>query len=83
MIQIKKQELSNFYFSSGNWESNINATSKEEALTLLVEELKDSPEAEIGKIIVCVNLDVAVKELTLEEALFFIPIEELVGNFDG
>jgi hypothetical protein len=83
MIQIKNQELSNFYFSSGNWETNINASSKEEALTFLVNELKGSPEVDIGKIIVCVNLDVAVKELTLEEALFFIPIEEIAGSFNG
>jgi hypothetical protein len=83
MIQIKNPELSNFYFSSGNWETNINASSKEEALTFLVNELKGSPEVDIGKIIVCVNLDVAVKELTLEEALFFIPIEEIAGSFNG
>jgi hypothetical protein len=52
-------------------------------LTFLVNELKGSPEVDIGKIIVCVNLDVAVKELTLEEALFFIPIEEIAGSFNG
>ncbi len=81
MIKLNNGENSNFYFSSGDWYTHINAESKESALNALVEELRDRPEVDIGKVVVCVDLKLAVNDLTLEDALFFIPLEKIAEKF--
>ena len=71
-----------FYFQSGNWEGFISADSKESALEELVNEIKLQPNLEVGKVLICLDASRASEDLTLEESLFFIPVEDLLGRFD-
>lgn len=83
MIKIKSSKSSQYYFTSGNWEAFFNADSKESALNNLISEIKSKPELSLGKVLICINLDAAIKDLTLEDSLFFIPIEELIERFES
>lgn len=70
-----------FYFQSGGWEGFISADSKESALDELVISLKNKPNFEIGKVLMCLDVSGASADLTLEDSLFFIPIEEILERF--
>jgi|TARA_B110000495_G_scaffold1151_1_gene817 hypothetical protein len=81
-IRAIKETERFFYFQSGNWEGFISADSKESALDELVKEIKNQPQLEIGKVLICLDASRAATDLTLEESLFFIPVEEVLGRFD-
>ena len=71
-----------FYFQSGGWESFISADSRESALDELIKVLKIKPNTEIGKVLICMDVSKATSDLTLEDSLFFIPIEDVMGRFE-
>ena len=81
-IRAIKNNEKFFYFQSGNWEGFISADSKESALEGLVKEVKLQPDLEVGKVLICLDATRASEDLTLEESLFFIPVEDLLGRFD-
>ncbi len=72
-----------FYFQSGNWEGFFSADSKESALDRLVHDIKSRPNLDIGKVLICLDVSRASADLTLEDSLFFIPVEEIIGRFEG
>jgi len=71
-----------FYFQSGDWESFISADSRESALDELIKILKIKPNTEIGKVLICMDVSKATADLTLEDSLFFIPVEDIMGRFE-
>lgn len=81
-IRLTREDERFFYFQSGGWESFISADSRESALNELIIRLKNKPNLEIGKVLICMDVAKATVDLTLEDALFFIPLEDIIGRFE-
>tara|TARA_B100002019_G_scaffold71248_1_gene61427 strand:- start:20868 stop:21179 length:312 start_codon:yes stop_codon:yes gene_type:complete len=86
---IKSQTSSSvfYYISSGNWSSVVSARSRKDALRQLFNDIIKNPGryGPIGTVIVLMDIDEAMKDLTLESALKFISTEEaleMVGDPD-
>lgn len=84
---IKTQTSSSifYYISSGNWSSMVSARSRKDALRDLFNDIIKNPGryGPIGTVIVLMDIDEAMKDLTLENALKFISTEEaleMVGD---
>lgn len=80
---IKKvNDTNEFYLvSSGDWSTVVLAENKSSALEKVFKGLLNNPKeyGGVGKIVICMNIDQAINELTLEESLKFIPTEEAIG----
>ncbi len=63
-----------YYLTSGNWATVVNASDRSSALKEAFERiLENTAKYQLGPVIICLNVEDAVKELSLEDALKFIP----------
>lgn len=70
-----------FYISTGDWSSVIKADSRESALRVALREAINKPNVHgaIGEIIIVMSICEAMKDLTLENALKFIPMDQALS----
>ena len=73
-----------YYLTSGNWATVVNASDRSSALKEAFESiLSNKSEYNLAPVIICLNIDKTVKELSLEETLKFIPTADAadeIGN---
>ena len=77
MIKTTDDKSKFFYLTSGNWSTVVNADDRSSALRVAFNELLDNKsEYCLGPVIICFDVDVAVRELSLEQSLKFVPTED-------
>jgi glucose-6-phosphate-specific signal transduction histidine kinase len=77
----KNNEKKDFYFvSTGDWSTVTLAENKSCALNQVFEELLNNPQkfGGVGEVVICMNVDQAMRDLSLEDSLKFIPTEEAI-----
>jgi len=85
IVKNQKSQKVFYYISSGSWSTVTKASSKSEALEEVFRDILHRPRdyGAIGSVVVIMDIDEAMKDLTLESALKFISTEEalrLVGD---
>jgi len=83
MIKIDDDKNDFFLISSGNWQKIVNAESKQSAVKQAFEEITEEPERyKLSKIIIIMNIEQTIKELSLENSLKFTSVVE-VADYIG
>jgi hypothetical protein len=83
-MQNRNNREQHFYLSSGDWSTVVRADDRSSALKKGFEELlKDKMGRSISSVIICLNVDATVNDLSLEDSLKFIPTADAadeIGN---
>ena len=85
IVKNQKSPKVFYYISSGNWSTVIKSGSKSEALEEVFRDILNNPSnyGPVGSVVIVMDIDEAMRDLTLESALKFISTEEalrLVGD---
>lgn len=83
MIKLDN-DPSNFYMvASGNWQKIVKALDKRSAIRQAFEEITMEPELyKLSKVIIIMNIDQSIKDLSLEESLKFSSVVDVADYID-
>lgn len=83
MIKTDDDKNDFFLIGSGNWQKIVNADSKQSAVKQAFEEITKDPEKyKLSKIIIIMNVEQTIKELSLENSLKFTSVVD-VADYIG
>ena len=83
MIKLDEDTNKFYMIASGNWQKIVKALNKKSAIKQAFEEITMDPELyKLSKVIIIMNIDQSIKDLSLEESLKFSSVVDIADYID-
>lgn len=83
MIKLDEDTNKFYMIASGNWQKIVKALNKKSAIKQAFEEITMDPELyKLSKVVIIMNIDQSMKDLSLEESLKFSSVVDIADYID-
>tara|TARA_A200000159_G_scaffold163303_1_gene189179 strand:+ start:61 stop:357 length:297 start_codon:yes stop_codon:yes gene_type:complete len=83
MIKLDEDTDKFYMIASGNWQKVVKALNKKSAIKQAFEEITMDPELyKLSKVVIIMNIDQSIKDLSLEESLKFSSVVDIADYID-
>ena len=83
MIKLDEDTNKFYMIASGNWQKVVKALNKKSAIKQAFEEITMDPELyKLSKVVIIMNIDQSIKDLSLEESLKFSSVVDIADYID-
>lgn len=83
MIKLDEDTNKFYMIASGNWQKIVKALNKKSAIKQAFEEITMDPELyKLSKVVIIMNIDQSIRDLSLEESLKFSSVVDIADYID-